>query len=294
MNDDVINAARTRLSSRPADALNMERNAYTKAVSASVPARTDVSHGMSMVEASTVPVSPRVMATPTKWADFAKHPLVEDVSDERAGGDGLWVYLRPPFKTQSTESHTIHEDTVAEVREVFRRDTRVDVAEAKAMGLDPHKLAREGVDAALFNRLGTATRKPAPAPEPPAPASHKPATARKSSRVFKVALDGDRVATRNSKTKVYTHAVVVEHTEASIAAAWDRLEEHKKVWATWEGQEERVAGMIAREEAIIRADYPGNQGVWSWASRLDLAEKAATQARKAHPHAKILIKPVFS
>jgi len=166
----VITAAQQRLDNRPADALDQHRDAYERAVPASAPATPDVSHHGDPL------VSPRKMATPTKWADFRTHPLVEDVSDERRDGNGYWVYLRAPFITTTSDSHTIHEETVAEVRKVFREDTAVSVVEAEAMGLDAYKLADAGADAALFHRLGTSiledrlaekqAEKPAPKPAP--------------------------------------------------------------------------------------------------------------------------------
>jgi hypothetical protein len=48
------------------------------------------------------------------------HPLVVDVSDERAYGDGWFVYLRDEIQTPGTETPTIHEknlrDVVNEIR----------------------------------------------------------------------------------------------------------------------------------------------------------------------------------
>ena len=47
-------------------------------------------------------------------AQISRHPLVQDISDEREYGDGIWVYLKDGFINGNTDTASIHEDTVAE------------------------------------------------------------------------------------------------------------------------------------------------------------------------------------
>ena len=72
-------------------------------------------------------------------AQIAKHPLVQDVSDERGYGDGIWVYLKDGFINANTDTASIHEDTVAECLALLKtawfdiRDTESEIfAEARA------------------------------------------------------------------------------------------------------------------------------------------------------------------
>jgi hypothetical protein len=45
--------------------------------------------------------------------------LIEEVSDERKGEDGYWVYLVPGYCHPGDETHCVHRDTLAEcVREM--------------------------------------------------------------------------------------------------------------------------------------------------------------------------------
>lgn len=41
------------------------------------------------------------------------NPHVHSISDERASGDGIWVYLRNGFNNGDGGEHAIHEDTFA-------------------------------------------------------------------------------------------------------------------------------------------------------------------------------------
>ena len=56
---------------------------------------------------------------PRTLAQLTAHPWVEEVSDERSMGAGIWVYLRPGFVTHDC-CHTIHETTVKECCRAFR------------------------------------------------------------------------------------------------------------------------------------------------------------------------------
>ena len=47
-------------------------------------------------------------------AQIARHPLVQDISDERGYGDGFWIYLKDGFINEATDTSGIHEETVAE------------------------------------------------------------------------------------------------------------------------------------------------------------------------------------
>ena len=49
------------------------------------------------------------------WQEVIDHPLVQSVSDERAMGDGLWVYLIEGYWHPLMQCSTIHEDTVGDV-----------------------------------------------------------------------------------------------------------------------------------------------------------------------------------
>lgn len=47
---------------------------------------------------------------PKTLNDIRNHPLVDEVSDERSTGDGIWVYLVNGYCWG--EVHSLHEDTV--------------------------------------------------------------------------------------------------------------------------------------------------------------------------------------
>ena len=44
-----------------------------------------------------------------------KDGRIQEISDERGGGDGIWVYLKPGFINIESETHMIHEDSWKEV-----------------------------------------------------------------------------------------------------------------------------------------------------------------------------------
>lgn len=39
---------------------------------------------------------------------------IAEISDERANGDGFWIYLKEPFFNPDMESKIIHEQTITE------------------------------------------------------------------------------------------------------------------------------------------------------------------------------------
>lgn len=45
--------------------------------------------------------------------------LIADVSDERAGGDGYWVYLVNGYRWDG-ETHCVHEDTITDCARAMR------------------------------------------------------------------------------------------------------------------------------------------------------------------------------
>jgi hypothetical protein len=45
---------------------------------------------------------------------------IQDVSDERGGGDGYWVYLASGWLDPDGETHCIHEDTITECAKLMR------------------------------------------------------------------------------------------------------------------------------------------------------------------------------
>lgn len=72
-------------------------------------------------------------------SQISRHPLVQDISDEREYGDGIWVYLKDGFINGNTDTASIHEDTVAECLALLKtawfdiRDTESEIfAEARA------------------------------------------------------------------------------------------------------------------------------------------------------------------
>lgn len=46
---------------------------------------------------------------------IAEDPRVDSISDERAIGDGIWIYLKAPYVNRFLECGTIHEDKVADL-----------------------------------------------------------------------------------------------------------------------------------------------------------------------------------
>lgn len=77
---------------------------------------------------------------------------------------------------------------------------------------------------------------------------------------------------RNSKSRVYSHAVLVVEDPAKSLA---KIEARGRVSA-WE----RKRIQLAMEEAEKHGDGL-SVGVWGWCGRKDLADKQAAQARKA-------------
>lgn len=51
-----------------------------------------------------------------------KHPKVDEISDERNNGDGIWIYLKPGFINEEKEVHCIHEHTIEECLEQLKND----------------------------------------------------------------------------------------------------------------------------------------------------------------------------
>ena len=76
------------------------------------------------------------MKTPHTLNDFREHPLVADVSDERGRGrdpgDGIWVYLVSGYCWG--EVHSLHEDTVTELRRAWQDVTPCVCAECAGVG----------------------------------------------------------------------------------------------------------------------------------------------------------------
>jgi hypothetical protein len=60
-----------------------------------------------------------------------KDKRVQSVSDERSGGDGVWVYLKPGFKY--FDVHQIHEDTPSGCLRVLPFIDRCDCVECKGI-----------------------------------------------------------------------------------------------------------------------------------------------------------------
>lgn len=61
------------------------------------------------------PIDPKLL--PASLRRFASK--VEDFSDERNTGDGLWLYLLPGLSFEG-EVHMVHEDTCKECIQAFR------------------------------------------------------------------------------------------------------------------------------------------------------------------------------
>lgn len=53
-------------------------------------------------------------------ASVRRHPLVRDVSDERARGDGVWIYLKNGWVCSNSECNAISEDTLADAVECLK------------------------------------------------------------------------------------------------------------------------------------------------------------------------------
>jgi hypothetical protein len=58
------------------------------------------------------------MRTP---ASIRRHPLVRDISDERANGDGFWIYLKNGWVCSNSECNAVSEDTLEEAVACLRR-----------------------------------------------------------------------------------------------------------------------------------------------------------------------------
>ena len=54
-------------------------------------------------------------------ASVRRHPLVRDVSDERASGDGVWIYLKNGWVCSNSECNAISEDTLADAVECLKQ-----------------------------------------------------------------------------------------------------------------------------------------------------------------------------
>jgi hypothetical protein len=84
----------------------------------------------------TIPNYRRRPPVPLSLARFRGHPLVAEVSDEREGpgnpGDGIWVYLQRGYCWG--EVHSLHEDTVQQLREAWRDITPCGCADCRGEG----------------------------------------------------------------------------------------------------------------------------------------------------------------
>lgn len=54
-------------------------------------------------------------------------PRIEEISDERSSGDGIWLYLKPGFIWDNSV-HVVHENTVKACREALKYVTPCDCA----------------------------------------------------------------------------------------------------------------------------------------------------------------------
>lgn len=50
--------------------------------------------------------------------------VIDEVSDERASGDGYWVYLKTGWRDDEGETHCVHEETPAECAKRMTHLTR--------------------------------------------------------------------------------------------------------------------------------------------------------------------------
>jgi hypothetical protein len=55
---------------------------------------------------------------PASLRKYAKQ--IAEVSDERSGGDGYWVYLKPGLRYSMDGTHCIHEDTLGECAKAMK------------------------------------------------------------------------------------------------------------------------------------------------------------------------------
>ena len=62
-----------------------------------------------------------------------KDPRVDHTSDERATGEGFWVYLKPEFINDHMECGLIHEWTFADIRWQMNKTVRRRRAEEMEM-----------------------------------------------------------------------------------------------------------------------------------------------------------------
>lgn len=46
--------------------------------------------------------------------------LISDISDERNSGDGYWVYFKPGWINNFTETHCAHEDSATECAKIIK------------------------------------------------------------------------------------------------------------------------------------------------------------------------------
>lgn len=58
---------------------------------------------------------------PRSWRAATTDPRVHDHSDERGSGDGLWLYLRRPWRCPDTDLSFVHEWTVRETLDSLQR-----------------------------------------------------------------------------------------------------------------------------------------------------------------------------
>ena len=62
------------------------------------------------------------------------HPLVEDISDERGFGAGIWAYLKPGHRREKWDLvHSVHEDTWTEVLKALRSVHPCDCEECRSL-----------------------------------------------------------------------------------------------------------------------------------------------------------------
>lgn len=69
----------------------------------------------------TTNTKPAKLPWPKTLKALLNDPRVTDWSDERGSEDGIWIYLVAGYDNGDPETHAVHEDTVAEVLEAFRR-----------------------------------------------------------------------------------------------------------------------------------------------------------------------------
>jgi hypothetical protein len=100
----------------------------------------------------------KIMAQKTK-AQIAieSDARVASVSDERGTGDGVWVYLKPGFKSSSTDTGSIHESCWSACLKVLKGETyevdaeAEDAADAEA-GKEAGRLARAAASQSMVAR----------------------------------------------------------------------------------------------------------------------------------------------